>query len=160
MEIKVKTQAETQAELEELNACFSEFLHTKGIGARFRLAFANMKESAKRQHAEDVARLEAVKAESAEQNADFIAFLKAKGFKAKLRLVIEGIKRGAANASKNTAAQIAKVKADTAASVARAGVGTQAAPTEISAEELAAEFNKYLAKRGLDGKFTLTVVEE
>ena len=94
------------------------------------------------------------------QTADFIAFLKAKGFKAKLRLVIEGIKRGAANASKSTAAQIAKVKADTAASVARAGVGTQAAPTEISAEELAAEFNKYLAKRGLDGKFTLTVVEE
>lgn len=160
MENKVKTQGEYEAELLALNERFSEFLHTKGIAAKFRLAFADMKTSAQKQHAEDVARFEAVKAENAERNADFVAFLKAKGLKAKLRLVIEGIKRGAQNAPRTTAAQIARVKAETDAQIARANAAAKGAPTEISAEQLAAEFNAYLAARGLDGKFALTVVEE
>ena len=106
----------TQQEIEQ----FSTFLHTKGIKAKFKLAFSNMKESAKKQHAADVAEFEAVKAQSAEDNKEFVEFLHTKGIKEKYKLVIENIKKGAKAAPANTAAQIAKVQAHTQAAVARA----------------------------------------
>ena len=37
-----------------LNEQFVEFLHTKGIKAKFKLAFSNIKESTKEQHKKDV----------------------------------------------------------------------------------------------------------
>jgi len=98
MQNKIKTQQEIEQEMLELNEQFSQFLHTKGIAAKFKLAFNNMGESAKKQHAADVAEFEAVKAKSAEDNKEFAEFLRTKGIKAKYRLVIENIKKGAKSA--------------------------------------------------------------
>lgn len=91
------TEEETN-EVKELNEQFVEFLHTKGIKAKFKLAFANMKESAKVQHQKDVQNFQAVKAKSIEDNREFYEFLHTKGFKAKVKLVIENIKKGAKEA--------------------------------------------------------------
>ena len=44
----------------KLNEQFSAFLHTKGITAKFKLEFHNMGESARKQHAVDVARSNAM----------------------------------------------------------------------------------------------------
>ena len=117
---EIKTQKEIEEEMMELNEQFSAFLHTKGIKAKFKLAFNNMSESAKKQHAADVAEFEAVKAKSAEDNKEFVEFLHTKGIKEKYKLVIENIKKGAKAAPANTAAQIARVQAHTQAAVARA----------------------------------------
>ena len=127
----------------ELNEQFSAFLHTKGIAAKFKLAFNNMSESAKKQHAADVVEFEAVKAQSAEDNKEFTEFLRTKGIKAKYKLVVENIKKGAKSAPANTATQIAKVQAK-----------TQAVAT------LEDEFNTFLKSKGLDGKYTVSVTEE
>ena len=115
-----KTQQEIEQEMLEMSEQFSTFLHTKGIKAKFKLAFSNMKESAKKQHAADVAEFEAVKAQSAEDNKEFVEFLHTKGIKEKYKVVIENIKKGAKAAPANTAAQIARVQAHTQAAVARA----------------------------------------
>ena len=85
-------------EVKELNEQFVEFLHTKGIKAKFKLAFSNMKESAKEQHKKDVESFNEVKAKSIEENREFYEFLHTKGFKAKVKLVIENIKKGAQEA--------------------------------------------------------------
>lgn len=63
-----------------------EFLKTKGIKAKFKLAFSNMKESAKHQHEIDVKNFNEVKAASIENNKEFYEFLHTKGFKLKLNL--------------------------------------------------------------------------
>ena len=161
MENKIKTQQEIEQEMLELNDQFSEFLHTKGIAAKFKLAFNNMSESAKKQHEKDVASFNAVKAKSAEENKDFVEFLHTKGIGAKYRLVIENIKKGAKSASHDTAAQIAKVKAETQAAVARANAhGKQGAGAEITADTLQEEFNDFLKSKGLDGKYSVCVTEE
>ena len=89
-----KTQQEIEQEMLEMSEQFSTFLHTKGIKAKFKLAFSNMKESAKKQHVADVAEFEAVKAQSAEDNKEFVEFLHTKGIKEKYKLVIENIKKG------------------------------------------------------------------
>ncbi len=149
MENYVKTQAEINAEIKELNEQFATFLHTKGISAKFKLAFDNMGESMEAQHAADKASFEAVKAQSAEENKDFVEFLHTKGFKAKVNLVIENIKKGAAEASANTAAQIAQAK------TAPVQMGTA-----YTADQLSAEFNAFLKAKGLDGKYTVVVTEE
>ena len=94
MENRTKTQQKIEQEMLELNEQFSAFLHTKGIAAKFKLAFNNMSESAKKQHAADVAEFEAVKAQSAEDNKEFAEFLRTKGIKAKYKLVVENIKKG------------------------------------------------------------------
>ena len=60
--------------MKELNQQFSEFLHTKGIKAKFKLAFSNMAESTKKQHAEDVKNFNEIKAKSIEENRDCVAF--------------------------------------------------------------------------------------
>lgn len=160
MENRIKTQQEMEQEMLELNDQFAAFLHTKGIAAKFKLAFNNMSESAKKQHAADVAEFEAVKAQSDDQ--EFAEFLRTKGLKAKYKLVIENIKKGAKAAPANTAAQIAKVQADTQAAVARANAlgKTKPAATQVSAPTLEEEFNAFLKSKGLDGKYTVSVTEE
>ena len=162
MENKIKTQQEIEQEILELNEQFSTFLHTKGIASKFKLAFNNMSESAKKQHAADVAEFEAVKAKSAEDNKEFAEFLRTKGIKAKYKLVVENIKKGANAAPANTAAQIAKVQAETQAAVARANaiVKNPTETKEVSAATLEDEFNAFLKSKGLDGKYTVSVTEE
>lgn len=162
MENRTKTQQEIEQEMLELNEHFSSFLHTKGITAKFKLAFNNMCESAKKQHSADVAEFEAVKAKSAEDNKEFAEFLRTKGNKAKYKLVVENIKKGAKAAPANTAAQIAKVQAETQAAVARANAmgKPEAKVTEVSAATLENEFNSFLKSKSLDGRYTVTVTEE
>ena len=163
MENNTKTTQEIEKEMMELNENFAEFLHTKGIKAKFKLAFNNMSESAKKQHEADVKNFEAVKAQSAEDNKEFVEFLHTKGIKAKYELVVENLKKGMKDASANTAAQIAKTKAQTQAAVAHANsLGHQktAPATEVTAGSLEEEFNAFLKSKGLDGKYTVTVSEE
>ena len=162
MENKLKTQQEIEREMIELNEQFSAFLHTKGIAAKFKLAYNNMSESAKKQHVADVAEFEAVKAQSVADNKEFAEFLRTKGIKAKYKLVVENIKKGAKAAPANTAAQIAKVQAETQEAVARANaIGKpQSATTEVSAATLENEFNAFLESKGLNGKYTVSVTEE
>ena len=162
MENSLKTQQELEQEMSELNDQFAAFLHTKGIVAKFKLAFNNIGESARKQHEADVAEFEAVKAQSAEDNKEFAEFLRTKGIKAKYKLVIENIKNGAKTAPANTAAQIAKVQSETKASVERANaLGTNGIlVTEVSSATLENEFNAFLKSKGLDGKYTVSVTEE
>lgn len=157
MENRAKTEQEIEQEMLERNNPFSEFLHTKGIGAKFKVAFANMGDSARKQHEADVANYEAVKAQSAEDNKEFVEFLHTKGVKAKYNLVVENIKTGAKAAPHDTAAQIAKVHAHTQDAIARANAygnpyGQKAAETASTATSLADEFNAFLKAKGLDGK--------
>lgn len=162
MENKIKTQQEIEQEILEMNDKFSAFLHTKGIVAKFKLAFSDIGESAKKQHAADVSEFEAVKAKSAEDNKEFVEFLNTKGIKAKYKLVIENIKKGAKEAPAKTAAQIAKVRVETQSAVANANAVGKNQPmiTEISAETLKEEFNAFLKAEGLDGKYTVFVTED
>lgn len=164
MENKVKTQQEIEQEMLELNQQFGEFLHTKGIGAKFKVAFGNMEQSAHKQHEADKANFEAVKAQSAEDNKEFAEFLHTKGIKAKYNLVVKNIKNGAKDAPRDTAAQIAKVHAQTQDAVARANAygnpHCKAAPETCTAESLADEFNAFLKEKGLDGKYTVSILEE
>lgn len=160
MENKTETQQEIENEMLELNEQFSAFLHTKGIAAKFKLAFHNMSESTKQQHAADVAEFEAVKAKSAEDNKEFAEFLRTKGIKAKYRLVVKNLKNGAKTAPANTAAQIAKAQAETKAAVARANALGKPQQTEINAATLEEEFNVFLKSKGLDGKYTVCVTED
>ena len=159
MENRTKTQKEIEQEMLELNEQFATFLHTKGIAAKFKLAFNNIGESAKKQHAADVAEFEAAKAKSAEDNKEFAEFLRTKGIKAKYRLVIENIKKGAKAAPANTAAQIAKTRVQTQAAVAQANAVGKTA-MEVNAATLQDEFNAFLKAKGLDGKYTVSVTED
>ena len=59
-----------EQEMLELNNQFSEFLKTKGIKAKFKLAFSNMAESAKKQHEQDVKKINEIKEKSIEENKD------------------------------------------------------------------------------------------
>lgn len=93
-----KLTQQQENEVKELNEQFVAFLHTKGIKAKFKLAFSNIKESAKIQHQKDVQSFQTVKAKSIEENREFYEFLHTKGFKAKVKLVIENIKKGAREA--------------------------------------------------------------
>lgn len=162
MENKIKTPQGIEQEMLELNEQFSAFLHTKGIAAKFKLAFNNMSGSARKQHEADVAEFEAIKAKSAEDNKEFAEFLRTKGIKAKYKLVVDNIRKGMKEAPTNTAAQIAKVKSQTQAAVANANAlgkpHTQSA--EVSTASLEDEFNAFLKTKGLDAKYTVTVTEE
>ncbi len=143
---------------EEITKQFEEFCHTKGIVAKFKVAFEQMGEDARRQHEQDKANIEAVK--NSEENKEFKEFLHTKGFKAKCRLVIENIKKGAANANADTARKLDELHARTQASIRAHSVTPNAKPAEYSAEELAAEFNAFLKERGLDEKYAVQIVEE
>lgn len=163
MENRTKTQQEVEQEMLELNEQFGEFLHTKGIGAKFRIAFDNMEQSARQQHETDKANFEAVKAKSAEDNKEFAEFLHTKGVKAKYRLVVENIMSGAKTAPRDTAAQVAKVRVQTQEAVARAnahGNPHTAVAESDTAVALEEDFAAFLKSKGLDGKYTITITEE
>ncbi|MBQ2714990.1 MAG: hypothetical protein IJF76_05125 [Clostridia bacterium] len=149
MENKIKTQAEIEQEIKELNEQFSVFLCTKGIANKFKLAFVMMGESAKEQRAKDKAEFETIKAKSREDNKEFVEFIHTKGFKAKVNYVIESIKKGAKEANEKTAKDIARVKAQT----------ERAIHTDYTAQSLADEFNAFLAKKGLSDTYKVSVSE-
>lgn len=151
------TQQDIEQEKEELNAQFSEFLHTKGIAAKFRLAFSNMGESAAKQRAEDRENFAAIKQQSAENNKEFVEFLHTKGMKAKVRLVIENVKEGAKNAQQDVAAQTA---ANTAGIPHFDVHGHIVREQTASAQALAEEFAAYLKEKGLDGKYSIEITEK
>ena len=156
MDNQVKTQDQIEQEMLELNKQFGEFLHTKGITAKFKLAFSNMGDSARKQHEADKAQYEAVKAQSAEENAEFVEFLHTKGLKAKFNLVVENIKKGAETAPQRTAESIAKAKAQAHAPV-NPYAGVHAAHEHYTAESLSREFNEFLKMKGLDTQYTVEI---
>lgn len=79
-------------DLDNVNQQFTEFLHTKGIKAKFKVAFDNMKENTRVQHEKDKAEFNAVKQKSYEENKAFADMLHTKGFKAKIKVILEGFK--------------------------------------------------------------------
>ena len=135
-------------QVKEVNEQFQEFLQTKGIKAKFKLAFENMKENTKSQHEQDVKQFNEIKQKSIEENKDFVEFLHTKGIKAKINLVIENFKKGAREANANTKAQIEKSK--------------QLSKPTYSADTLTKEFNEFLKLKGLSDKYVVTIekVEE
>ena len=144
-----KMEQNTNQNYEEISKQFEEFCHTKGIAAKFKVAFANMAENTRKQKAADKAQLEEVKRQSAEANPEFTEFLHTKGFKAKVKLVIENIKKGAKESNERVRIQIAEAKH-----------GVPAAPVHsYSADELSREFNAFLKTRGLDDKYVVEVTE-
>ena len=158
---------------EEIEGQFEEFCRTKGIAAKFRVAFSDMTENARKQHEADKANLEEVKRKSAEANPEFTEFLHTKGFKAKVRLVIENIKKGAKEAPQRTAGAVDGASAQTRADIAKApanihgteayGMPSQNAKTkdisEYSADELSREFNEFLKAKGLDTKYAVEICD-
>lgn len=136
---------------EEISRQFEEFCHTKGIVAKFKVAFGNMAESARKQKEADKAAFAEVKRQSAEANPEFTEFLHTKGFKAKVKLVIENIKKGAKESNEKVRRQIEQAKH---------GAPAVAAYKEYSAEELSREFNAFLKTKGLDGKYVVEVTKE
>ena len=145
-------QKQVEQEMLELNNQFSEFLKTKGIKAKFKLAFSNMKEAAKKQHEQDVKNFNEIKTKSIEENKDFVEFLHAKGIKAKFHVVVENIKRGIKEAPQRTAQQIANSKSTINTSVIKP-------VTKITAEELNKEFNEFLRLKGLSNDYKVEIVE-
>lgn len=135
-----------EQEVKDVNDQFVEFLHTKGIKAKFKLAFANMKDSASIKHAEDVKNFNEVKAKSMEDNKEFVEFLHTKGLKAKVNLVIENIKKGAKESNQKVKEQI---------EASKYGYNQN----NISAEVLNKEFNEFLKLKGLNNKYTVTIEE-
>lgn len=130
----------------EVNEQFESFLKTKGIKAKFKLAFENMKESAMVQHEKDVKAFNEIKAKSMEENKEFVEFLQTRGLKAKIQLVVENIKKGAKESKEKTKAQIQAAKE----------LGN---PKTYNASDLNREFNEFLNKKGLSDKYIVTIEE-
>lgn len=149
-----ENQKQVEKEMMELNQQFAEFLHTKGIKSKFKLAFSNMAESARKQHEKDVKNFNEIK--NSQENKDFVEFLHTKGIKAKFHLVIENIKRGIKEAPEKTAKQIANTRANVYNSYSRKQVNNE----EVTAEMLAKEFNEFLKLKGLESKFKVEISEE
>lgn len=118
-------------DLDNVNQQFTEFLHTKGIKAKFKVAFDNMKENTRVQHEKDKAEFNAVKQKSYEENKAFADMLHAKGFKA-----------SAEEAKQKTKQQREELK--------------QRKDTSIA--ELTDEFNAYLQAKGLN--YTVKIEEK
>lgn len=154
---------------EEISKQFEEFCHTKGIAAKFKVAFADMAENARKQHESDKANFEEVKRQSAQANPEFTELLHTKGFKAKVKLIVENIKKGAKEAPQRTAAAVDGISAQTKANIAKvqanvhssaAGYGVKIKDiSEYSAEELSREFNEFLKAKGLDTKYALEITD-
>lgn len=138
---------ELEKEVKDVNDQFVEFLHTKGLKAKFKLAFSNMKESTKEQHKKDVENFNQVKQQSIEDNKEFYEFLHTKGLKAKVKLVIENIKKGAKESRAKTKEQIENSKK---------GIYGH---NNVNAETLTKEFNEFLKVKGLSSKYTVTIEE-
>ena len=144
-------QNQVEQEMLELNNQFSEFLKIKGIKAKFKLAFDNITESAKKQHEQDVKSFNEIKEKSKEKNKDFVEFLQAKGIKAKFHVVVENIKRGIKEAPQKTAQQIANSKPSIN--------NIDKSCTKITAEYLNKEFNEFLKVKGLSNNYIVEIVE-
>lgn len=154
---------------EEISKQFEEFCHTKGIAAKFKVAFSDMAENARKQREADKANLEEVKRQSAEANPEFTEFLHTKGFKAKVRLIVENIKKGAKEAPQRTAAAVDGISAQTKANIAKAqanvhvsaaGYGVKTKDiSEYTADELSREFNEFLKAKGLDTKYAVEITD-
>lgn len=144
-----ENQKVVEQEMLELNNQFGEFLRTKGIKAKFKLAFSNMAESTRKQHEKDVKSFNEVKAKSIEDNKDFVEFLHAKGIKAKFKVVVNNIKKGIKEAPQKTARQIANSKPNIANN-----------NDNISAEILSKEFNEFLKAKNLDSEYVVEIIEE
>lgn len=125
-----------EKEIKELNDKFIAFLHTKGISAKFKLAYQDIKESAIKTHQESVANFNEVKAKSIEENKEFYEFLHTKGFKAKVKLVIENIKKGAKEAKDHPYGKV-----------------------QVSQEDLNQKFNEFLKVNNLDNKYKVVIEE-
>lgn len=164
MDSRTRTPQEVEQEMLELNEQFRAFLHTKGISAKFTVAFKNMEQSAHKQHEADKANFETVRAQSAEDNREFVEFLHTKGAKAKYNLIVENMKKGSKNAPHNTAAQVAKIHAQTQEAVARANAYrdpySKITPETCTAASLADEFHAFLRSKGLDGRYTVLITTE
>ena len=147
---RIKTMEQYNANsYEEISKQFEEFCHTKGFAAKFKVAFGNMAESARKQREADKAQLEEVKRQSAEANPEFTELLHTKGFKAKVKLIIENIKKGAKESNEKVRKQIEQAKH-----------GVPAVQTHAySADELSCEFNAFLKAKGLDDKFVVEVTD-
>lgn len=165
-----KMERKDDMSYEEISKQFEEFCHTKGIAAKFRLAFSDMADNAHRQREADKANFAEVKRQSEEANPEFTEFLRTKGVKAKVKLVIENFRKGAKEASAKTAVAVDEISAQTKANVAKAqksvsrpAMGSSALnadPAGYSADQLSKEFNEFLKMKGLDGKFVVEVSEE
>ena len=151
--MKMNENEQFEKEAKDVNDQFIEFLKTKGIKAKFNLAFENMKESAKAQHEIDKANFQAVKKQSAEDNKEFVEFLHTKGLKAKFKLVIENIKKGAKESKEKTKQQIAEAK-----KLSKPAIYNN--QLSYDAESLSREFNEFLKQKGLDNKYTVIIKEE
>lgn len=160
MENQLKNQKEIEQEMVKVNEQFGEFLHTKGITAKFKLAFENMAESVHKQREISNANFEAIKAQSEEENKEFIEFLHTKGFKAKFHLVIENIKKGAKEVSQKNSRQIVKVNPATQINIPQVKSYGSLTPQIYTAESLSQEFNAFLKAKGLDTKYTVVITEE
>ena len=143
----MKEEEILQAEVKDVNDQFVEFLKTKGIKAKFKLAFNNMKESTKAQHEKDIKQFNEVKTKSIEENKEFYEFLHTKGLKAKVKLVIENIKKGAKESREKTKEQITKSR--------QLGNPNKT----VTASDLNKEFNEFLKQKGLDSKYTVVIEE-
>ena len=134
---EVVLKEEEIKEVNEINDEFVKFLKTKGINAKFKLAFSNMKESAKAQHELDKKSFNEIKEKSKEENKEFYEFLHTKGFKAKVKLVIENIKKGAKEAKERPI------------------------PTynHINEQNINKELELFLKSKNLDKKYTIKIEE-
>ncbi|MDE6668008.1 MAG: hypothetical protein K2K38_06680 [Clostridia bacterium] len=149
IQIRRLKNMEQNTNYEEISKQFEEFCHTKGIAAKFKVAFANMAENTRKQAAADKAQLEEVKCQSAEANPEFTELLHTKGFKAKVKLIIENIKKGAKESNERVRQQIEQAKH---------GVPQVVTPS-YTAEELSREFNAFLKAKGLDGKYVVEITD-
>ncbi|MDE7405338.1 MAG: hypothetical protein K2M89_00490 [Clostridiales bacterium] len=171
---RIKTMEHNTQNYEEISKQFEEFCHTKGIAAKFKVAFANMAEGARKQKEADKAQFDEVKRQSAEANPEFTELLHTKGFKAKVQLIIANLKKGIKEAPHKTAAAVDGISAQTKANIAKAqasvyrttagygatnGAKLQDA-AEYSADDLAREFNEFLKAKGLDGKYAVEITGE
>lgn len=160
---------------EEISTQFEEFCHTKGIKAKFKVAFAGMAENARKQKEADKAKMEEVKRKSAEANPEFTEFLHTKGFKAKVKLIIANLKKGCREASHKTAVAVDNASAQAKANIAKAqaeiygktaGYGAPHCEpktdeaSEYTADELTEAFNAFLKEKGLDGKYAVEITDE
>lgn len=160
--VKIKRRKEEEKTYQEISDRFNNFLHTKGLIAKFKVAFSDMSESAKRQHEQDVANFNEVKKKSKENNPEFDEFIHTRGFKAKVKLVIENMKKSAKNASQKTAEKIDRLNAKTKQNIARTRLYTQSVLdiNDYSLKLLTEEFNEFLKESGLADKYIVEVIEK
>lgn len=140
-----------EQDLDRLNDEFKEFLKTKGIKAKFKLAFENMKESAKKQHEVSKENFEEVKRQSIENNKEFYEFLKTKGIVAKFKLALRNMKEGAKNARVNN--HHVNIHQVNTANV------NPYANNHVNVNTLTNDFESYLKSKGLDKKYKIEIVE-